>query len=92
MNAAIISELNTIITKEELVRNFEVNKFLARAAWQTVRECRRHHKVEEETKHLANYYRIVFENEDIAKILKAFGFPEYWEEAMSAEYSRMLTA
>lgn len=92
----IAKEMDTIMGKEALIGEFEANKISAAIAWSTAKNYSNSnamHKsgVTMESFYLADYYRILFENEYIAKILKELGRPEFWKEAMSASYSKYIT-
>ena len=92
----IADSMNTIISKETLIKEFESNKTRAAIAWGCVmlnRQSNRMHEsgVSMEAFHLARYYSILDENETIAAILKELGMREYWKEVMSAAYSRNIT-
>ena len=92
----IAKEMDTIIGKDALIEEFEANKVHAAIAWKSARDNRNSNRMHEsgvsmEAFYLADYYRILFENEYIAKILEELGSSEFWKEAMSDSYSKELT-
>lgn len=83
---SIAKEMETIITKEELIEKFQQNKIQAGIAIQTAKECEKYPCERHESGsskfayYLGLYYGFKFENETIAKVLRDMGHGEFAEE------------